>query len=100
MKLFRVVSLSEGVSWLLLLLVAMPLKYVWGWPQGVQVLGRIHGGLFVAFGVTLAIAATEAGWNARQVVRAILASFVPGGAFWLERELRRESDAAEGRAPL
>jgi integral membrane protein len=94
MKFFRIVSLVEGVSWLLLL-AAMPLKYVAQWPFGVQVMGRIHGGLFVAFIITLAIAATEAGWKASQVARAFAASFIPGGAFWLERQLRREEAAAK-----
>ncbi|MBL8955063.1 MAG: DUF3817 domain-containing protein, partial [Myxococcaceae bacterium] len=86
MKTFRVVSLTEGVSWVLLLL-AMPLKYVWHWPQGVQVMGRIHGALFVAFIITLAIAAVDAGWGVKKIGRAVLAALVPGGAFWLEKQL-------------
>jgi hypothetical protein len=47
MKLFRIVSLVEGVSWLLLLFIAMPLKYGFGEPLMVRWLGRAHGGLFV-----------------------------------------------------
>ena len=89
MKLFRVVSICEGVSWLLLL-AAMPFKYGFHLPQGVQLMGRIHGGLFVAFMLTLAMAAVEASWGPRRIGRAMLAAVVPGGVFWLERELRRE----------
>jgi integral membrane protein len=92
-KLFRIVSLTEGVSWLLLFFVAMPLKYGAGWPQGVQVLGRIHGGLFVLFLFALARAAIEAEWGVVKVARAFLASLVPFGAFWLERKLREEERA-------
>ncbi len=95
-KLFRIVSLTEGVSWLLLLFVAMPLKYGAGWPLGVQVLGRVHGALFVLFVVTLARAALEANWGTPKVARAFGSSLVPFGAFWLERELRAE--AAQARA--
>lgn len=93
MKRFRIVSLTEGVSWLLLLFVAMPLKYGAGWPDAVRVLGRVHGALFVLFVVTLASAATSAGWNARQVARAFISSLVPFGAFWLEAKLRAETAA-------
>ncbi len=94
MKLFRFISLAEGVSWLALLFIAMPLKYAFGQPEAVRLLGRVHGGLFVLFILTLAMAATEAGWKFRQVARAFLASLVPFGAFWLEKRLRAEAPAS------
>lgn len=94
MKLFRIISLSEGVSWLLLFFIAMPLKYGAGWPGGVWVMGRVHGGLFVLFVFTLARAAVEQEWGFRQVARAFIASLVPFGAFWLERRFREESRPA------
>lgn len=92
MKLFRIVSLAEGVSWLLLFFIAMPLKYGAGWPEGVQVMGRIHGGLFVLFAISLARAAVEQEWGPRQVARAFIASLVPFGTFWLERQFRLETE--------
>ena len=95
MKLFRIVSLVEGVSWLLLLFIAMPLKYGFGEPLMVRWLGRAHGGLFVLFLVTLAIAAAEAEWKLVKVVRAFVASLVPFGAFWLEKKLREEEAASK-----
>ncbi|MGV3625407.1 MAG: DUF3817 domain-containing protein [Archangium sp.] len=91
MKLFRAVSLTEGVSWLVLLFIAMPLKYGFDMPVLVRWVGRIHGGLFVAFVVTLAMAAVEAKWGVVKIARAFLASFVPFGAFWLEKKLRDEA---------
>jgi len=45
----RVVSALEGLSYLLLVFVAMPLKYGFGWPLGVRVSGMGHGWLFIAF---------------------------------------------------
>lgn len=98
MRVFRFVSLAEGVSWLLLLFIAMPLKYAFAEPMAVRLLGRVHGGLFVLFLVTLATAAAEAGWGARQVGRAFLASLVPFGAFWLERKLRAEQVQTSSRS--
>lgn len=97
MKLFRAVSLTEGVSWLVLLFVAMPLKYGFDLPLAVKVVGRIHGALFVAFIVTLAMAAVEARWGFVKIARAFGASLVPFGAFWLEKKLREENTAAPTR---
>jgi integral membrane protein len=97
-KLFRLISLAEGVSWLLLFFIAMPLKYGAGWPLAVFVMGRVHGALFVLFIFTLGRAAVEAEWGLRQVARAFLASLVPFGAFWLERRFREEERAASVKA--
>jgi integral membrane protein len=47
LRFLRAVSLTEGLSFLLLLLVAMPLKYAWGYPHAVQYLGWAHGALFL-----------------------------------------------------
>jgi integral membrane protein len=91
---FRVVSLAEGVSYLVLLAIAMPLKYLAGDPRAVQVVGALHGALFVAFLATLAQAAHAEGWRPSRVYRAFVASMVPFGAFLLERTLRREQAQA------
>lgn len=87
---FRLVSLAEGISYLALLAIAMPLKYLAGEPRGVQIVGWIHGALFVAFLTTLAQAAHAEGWRPSRVYRAFVASMVPFGAFLLERTIRRE----------
>ncbi len=93
MKLFRAVSLTEGVSWLVLLFIAMPLKYGFGQPELVRIVGRVHGALFMAFIITLAMAAVEAKWGLAKIARAFVASLVPFGAFWLEKKLREEAPA-------
>jgi integral membrane protein len=90
---FRLVSLLEGVSYLLLLGVGVPLKYGFDQPLVVKVMGRIHGGLFVFFCLSLIQAAIAASWGWSKVMRALGASLVPFGALWLERTLRREAKA-------
>jgi integral membrane protein len=87
---FRLVSLAEGISYLVLLAIAMPLKYLAGEPRGVQIVGGVHGALFVAFITTLAQAAHAEAWRPSRVYRAFVASMVPFGAFLLERAIRRE----------
>lgn len=85
---FRVVSLVEGISYVLLLGIAMPLKYVGGNTEAVPLAGRIHGGLFVLFCIALVLAARERKWSRGQMTTAMVAAVLPLGAFWLEHRLR------------
>lgn len=89
----RVVAFWEGISFLVLLGVAMPLKYLFQMPLAVRIVGMAHGVLFVAFLACLAWAATARSWGVGRCAAAFFASIVPGGTFWLERSLRREMDA-------
>ena len=93
---FRIVAFWEGVSFLLLLFVAMPLKYGLGIDAAVRVVGMTHGVLFLGYCVTLAFAARRLG--ARRSLLAFVVSFVPGGTFWLEAKLRQDERELEQRA--
>lgn len=89
---FRRVALAEGISFLVLLLIAMPLKYLAGWPQLVTVVGWAHGVLFVAF---LALAVEVKGRlnkNFPWLIKAFAASVVPAGTFVLERTMQKAGD--------
>ena len=81
-------GILEGLSYLLLLGVAMPLKYFADWPAGVQVVGWVHGLLFVLL-VGAVVVAWARGLSTRLAVAAGLASVVPAGPFFLEPHLRR-----------
>jgi integral membrane protein len=61
---FRVVSLLEGLSYVALMGIAMPLKYLAGNPGAVRIAGTIHGGLFVLFVLALVLAAARAAGRA------------------------------------
>lgn len=99
LSLFRVVSLVEGLSYLVLLAIAMPLKYLAGHPEVVTRAGQIHGALFVLFVITLVGAAREHDWSRRATATAMVAGIVPLGAFWLEHQLRRGRFPAGVRVP-
>lgn len=88
MKVFRAVSLLEGLSYVVLMGIAMPLKYLAGQPMAVRIVGGIHGALFVAFCIALATTARRRGWTRRQIATALVAALLPLGAFWLEHRLR------------
>lgn len=91
---FRAIALMEGVSYLLLLGVAMPLKYFAGFPEAVLAVGWAHGVLFVLYLVALADVSWARRWRLVKILGAFVASLVPLGAFVLEARLRREGEAA------
>ncbi len=86
----RIVAFLEGVSFLVLLGIAMPLKYAYGQPAAVKHVGMAHGVLFVSYVLLLLGVALERSWSARKVLLAFGASLVPFGTFWADRKLFRE----------
>ena len=91
---FRAIALVEGVSYLLLLGVAMPLKYFAGFPEAVLTVGWAHGVLFVLYLVALAEVSLARRWRLVRILGAFVASLVPFGTFVLDAQLRREGSAA------
>lgn len=85
-KLFKSIALFEGVSLLLLLFIAMPLKYIWEMPQMVQVVGMAHGILFLAYVVLAFMVYTELKWSLKTLAIVLFASIVPFGTFYVEKE--------------
>lgn len=87
---FRLVAIIEGISFILLLFIAMPLKYLGGMPLAVKYLGWLHGLLFVIYLVCLAGVWISYKWPFRKVLGAFLASIIPFGTFVLDRRLQKE----------
>lgn len=87
-SLLRAVSLAEGVSYLVLLGIAMPLKYAANMPGAVRIAGSIHGALFVVFCVALLRAMLGARWPLSRAALVFLASLLPFAAFWMDRWIR------------
>jgi integral membrane protein len=86
----RLVALLEGWSFLVLLFIAMPLKYLAGLPLAVRIAGSVHGALFLIFIAALYRAAHTRNWPIRRSLAAFVASIVPFGTFVFDRSLRRE----------
>lgn len=85
-SLFRYAGWLEGGSYLLLLGVAMPLKYVWGQPEMVRTVGMAHGLLFLVYvGLAVAMHSSQK-WPRRTLLWALLASLLPCGPFVFERK--------------
>lgn len=90
LRVLRVVAFLEGLSFVLLLFVAMPLKYYADSPLAVRIIGSAHGVLFLAFCSVLARAALACEWPFRRTLVAFTASLVPFGTFVFDRSLKRE----------
>jgi integral membrane protein len=88
---FRRIAWLEGISFLLLLGIAMPLKYWAGMPAAVRVVGSLHGLLFIAYGVSALLLLTRGHWSFGRASLAMLASVVPFGTFLFDAWLQRES---------
>ena len=77
----------EAMSLIVLLAIAMPLKYVYGYPLAVRVVGTLHGVLFMAYvGIALVFARHD-GWGVAKLMRCWIASCLPFGTLFFEREL-------------
>lgn len=84
---FRYIAIAEGTSFLVLLLIAMPLKYWLGLPMAVKLVGWAHGLLFVAYIATVFVVWVRLRWTAVQAGMAFLASVIPAGPFLVDRYL-------------
>lgn len=90
MKRLLNVGLGEGVSFIVLLGIAMPLKYFAGMPVAVKITGSIHGVLFVGYTIALLQAKFANGFSNKKTLIAFLLSFLPFGTFFLKRFLKKE----------
>lgn len=85
-KFFRGISFLEGISLLLLLFVAMPLKYVWGNPEYVRIVGMAHGLLFVAYVLLAIMTKFELEWKVKTLLIVLVASVIPFGTFYVDKK--------------
>lgn len=92
-RVFRMIALSEGTSFLILIFIAMPMKYMMGMPLAVRIVGSIHGFLFLLYIARLAILRSKYQWDNRFSLQAFIASILPFGTFLFDKYLR-EKEAA------
>ncbi|WP_210116243.1 DUF3817 domain-containing protein [Hymenobacter fodinae] len=86
----RAVGILEGISFLVLLGIAMPLKYMFEEPAAVRIVGMAHGVLFVLYVLLVLQASLTYSWSWRKVLLALIVSVVPFGTFWADKKLFRE----------
>ena len=90
LSIFAKISFAEGVSFLLLLLIAMPLKYVMHYPLAVKYVGWVHGLLFVAYAFQLLYVGMSYKWKFTRILIYGICSLLPLAPFWVEKQVKKE----------
>ncbi len=94
LKKFRIINKIEGISYLILLFVAMPLKYSFGYPIATKIVGSIHGVLVFTFLYQIYEAKKEAGFTLKETAFYTLLSLIPFGSFYTDKLLLKKITAA------
>jgi len=90
----RVLAFLEGVSFLLILFVTMPLKYLMEIPEPNQVIGMAHGVLFIAYVVMVLLAAKIYKWPMATTFWSLAASIIPFGTFWADKKYFKPTEVS------
>lgn len=85
---FRIIGFVEGISFLILLFVAMPLKYIYGMPIYVKIVGMTHGILFIIFLALLIQSAIRYNFSTKDSIIFFIASLLPFGTFFTDKRLK------------
>ena len=86
----RILAFIEGVSFLLILFVTMPLKYGLQMGEPNKIIGMAHGVLFILYVVAVIQISMDEQWLKKKTFLALLASVIPFGTFWADKKLFRQ----------
>lgn len=85
---FRIIGFLEGMSFILLMFIAMPLKYIYDQPKAVEIIGMAHGVLFVVFVLFAFYLSITKKWNLFKVTAPLLlSSILPFGTFVADKKI-------------
>lgn len=83
---FKVISTLEALSFLILLGIAMPLKYIWQLPEMVQIVGMAHGILFILYVIGSYFLYEQLNWERKTLFLVLICSVLPFGPFYAEKK--------------
>lgn len=87
---FRIISILEGLSFLILVFIAMPIKYIGENPYPVKIAGMTHGVLFIVFCIFLFEAMKKCNWEKGISFQYFAYSLVPFGFILIEKSLKKQ----------
>lgn len=90
---FRIIALLEGTSYILLLFIATPIKYLADDPQYVKLLGMPHGLFFIIYVVLAVIISKDMNWTNKTFWIVLIASIIPFGTFYIDKKYLRTKHA-------
>ena len=85
---FNLINTIEGYSYLVLLFIAMPLKYLLDQPDAVKIVGMIHGILFISLVLLMIPAYFQAKWKFKCNILFFIASLIPFGTFYTRGKIK------------
>lgn len=87
----RIIAILEGISLLILVFIAMPLKYIFQYEQGSKIMGPVHGALFLLFVYNTLSVGIEQQWKFRTTTwKVLLACIIPFGTFYIDRHILKK----------
>jgi integral membrane protein len=89
----RIIAFIEGMSFLLILFITMPLKYLMDMPEPNKVVGMLHGVLFILYIIAVIQGKFSVNWNGKTTFWALLASVIPFGTFWADAKYFKKVQA-------
>ena len=89
LKIFRIIAFLEGLSYVLLLFIAVPIKYLNSDPSYVKMLGMPHGLLFMGYIALAIVLRTDNQWIKNNFFMVLIASVIPFGTFVVEKKLNK-----------
>lgn len=89
----RIIAILEGISLLILVFIAMPLKYMFHYEQGSKIMGPVHGALFLLFVCNTLSVGVEQGWKFRTTTwKVLLACIIPFGTFYIDKHILKKME--------
>ena len=85
-KTFRITSFLEGISFLCILFITMPLKYFFDNPEPNKIIGTVHGVLFILYILLASSVKTKKQWSLKTFIIILACSIVPFGTFWMDKK--------------
>lgn len=86
LKIFKIVALLEGISFIAMMLVGMPMKYMAGNDILIKTLGMPHGLLFITYVILAFLLQSQMKWNFKDMAIIIACSLIPFGTFWMDKK--------------
>lgn len=85
-KTFKIVALLEGISFIIMMLIGMPLKYIGGNDIIIKYLGMPHGLLFVGYVILAFLIQNQMKWSFKDMAIILVCSLIPFGTFWMDKK--------------
>ncbi|WP_298481036.1 DUF3817 domain-containing protein [uncultured Maribacter sp.] len=92
LKIFRLTAILEGISYLLLFALTMPLKYLAEIPQPNKYVGYAHGFLFIAYVILAIVFWFEKKWSIKRLLILLTASLLPFATFYVDRKYLKDAE--------